>query len=72
MNYLFGAEEFPVADAFVFILTGLIGGSIAVFQLFSKKPEIVKKRNTFILTLAMSLAALAVGAYLLFTGKTIR
>lgn len=72
MNLLFAVNEFQTIDALVLLLTGLVGLPIAVFQLLSKKPEVVQKRKSFILILLLSLGFAGVGLYLLVTGKSLR
>jgi hypothetical protein len=58
-------DEIAFTDALVFLITGVV--SVAI-----KQPEIIRKRKSFILILALGLISLGVGVYILITGKTVR
>jgi high-affinity Fe2+/Pb2+ permease len=66
------AEETAVIDAFVLLFAGAIGAAIAIYRLFGKSEIGRQRRTSFIITLVISLGFVAVGLYILITGKTLR
>lgn len=71
MKVVVFAEEFVVIDALVFILPGVMSIGVGVYQLLNKNTP-AEKKLSFIITLIVGVVLLAIGLYLIITGKSLR